>query len=371
MNVAPQYKLRDMLVSAAAFVVIVAGMRAAAPFLTPLLLAIFIAIIVTPLFFGLQRLGMRSGIALLVLVMALALILMLGTTVLLGSINAFSENLADYQAALKSQLTAPLQWLAEKGIDAGDEFAEEYLTGRTALNVMKGTLGALTAILSQTFIVLLIVVFLLLEAALLPGKLRAAPGISVDTRDRLSQAVDSVRQYMGMKALLSLATGLLVWITALVLGIDYPVLLGVLAFLLNFIPNIGSIMAAIPGVLLALVEFGPARAGGVAAVYLMINVCIGNFLEPRIMGKGLGLSPMIIVVSLLLWGWVLGPIGMLLSVPLTMTVKVFMASLDETRGIAILMGSVVPEELRNDSAMGSGHPESLDLSEPGDQVDNG
>ena len=135
--------------------------------------------------------------------------------------------------------------------------------------------------------------------------------------------------------------GLLLWL----LSVPYPVLWGTLAFLLNYIPTIGSILAGIPAVLLSLVVGGPSLAAWVVVVYLVVNNLIGSFLEPRFMGSRLGLSPLIVLLSMIFWGWVLGPVGMFLSVPITMTLKIALEGTPETRGIAMLMGPApTPEE---------------------------
>jgi AI-2 transport protein TqsA len=122
-----------------------------------------------------------------------------------------------------------------------------------------------------------------------------------------------------------------------VIGVDYPIMWGMLAFAFNFIPNIGSIIAAVPAVLLAVVQLGPGSALEAAACYVAINMVVGNVIEPRFMGKGLGLSTLVVFLSLLFWGWVFGPIGMLLSVVLTMTLKMLLESSEETRWMALLL----------------------------------
>jgi predicted PurR-regulated permease PerM len=124
------------------------------------------------------------------------------------------------------------------------------------------------------------------------------------------------------------------------IGVDYPVLWGVLAFMLNFVPNIGSIIAAVPAVMLALVQWGVSSAVIVAAVYVAVQVMIGSIIEPKFMGRGLGLSTLVVFVSLVFWGWVLGPVGMLLSVPLTITVKLALDSKPETQWLGHLLGPV-------------------------------
>ena len=148
-----------------------------------------------------------------------------------------------------------------------------------------------------------------------------------------------MRRYLAIKSLMSLGTGAAVWLWLTILGVDYPVLWGLLAFLLNYVPNIGSIIAAVPAVLLALVQLGPAEAAWAAAGYLAVNVLFGNVLEPRFMGRGVGLSALVVFLSLVFWGWVLGPVGMFLSVPLTITAKIALAASDETRWAAVLLGT--------------------------------
>jgi AI-2 transport protein TqsA len=335
-----------LLVGAAAFIIIVAGLKAAAAFLVPLLLALFIAILAMPPFFALKRWGVPSGLALLALMLVLIAVLTLGTTGLLTSVNVFTNNLPQYQEGLYERLKGPVAWLESRGMGTLDEWINQYLTGKTALTIVRGTAGAVSGLLSQAFIVLLIVLFVLSEAAMFPAKLRAIPGMNQDSMDNLAQALESVRRYMGMKALTSLVTGTCVFILLRFMNVEAATMMGVLAFLLNFVPNVGSIMAAIPGVLLALVLNGGGSALAVGIGYLAINMLIGNFLEPKLMGGRLGLSPLIVVLSLLLWGWVLGPVGMLLSVPLTTTVKILLGSIEETRGIAILLGSSPPEPRR-------------------------
>ena len=144
---------------------------------------------------------------------------------------------------------------------------------------------------------------------------------------------------MTLKTVLSLLTGVLVAALNALLGVDYPVLWGLLAFFFNFVPNIGSIIAAVPAVLLALIQTDLTTTLLTAAGYVIINVGIGNFLEPRVMGRGLGLSTLVVFLSLVFWGWVLGPIGMLLSVPLTMIVKVTLENFEQTHWIAVLLSA--------------------------------
>ena len=149
---------------------------------------------------------------------------------------------------------------------------------------------------------------------------------------------ENVNRYMAIKTTVSVSTGLAVTLMLAVLGVDFPVLWGILAFMLNFVPTIGSIIAAVPAVLLALVELGPLSALLAASGYVALNIGFGNFIEPRFMGRGLGLSTLVVFLSLVLWGWVFGPVGMLLSVPLTMTAKIALEANPATEWLARLLG---------------------------------
>ncbi len=342
-----KYNFVSLLVGTAAFFIAVAGIKIASSFLVPLLLAVFIAALTTPLLFWLRKFKVPTWLALIILMAGLIIISTVGATVLLKSINSLGSNLSTYQEKLSEQLEKPLAFLEAKGMDSINEIISEHITGQTALNIAGNTISAVSGILGNIFIVLLVVFFFLSEAAIFPEKIKAMPGMTSDGIARLNEAVTSVRRYMSMKALTSFITGVCVFIIAKIFKVDAPIILGVLAFLFNFIPNIGSIMAAVPGIILALILHGTGAAIGIGIGYLVINMLIGNILEPRIMGESLGLSPLVVVLSLLLWGWVLGPVGMLLSVPLTTTVKLFMGSLEETRGIAILMSDAPPQKIVN------------------------
>jgi len=147
----------------------------------------------------------------------------------------------------------------------------------------------------------------------------------------------NINRYMGYKTLISLATGLLIWVLLMIIGVDFAGTWGVLAFLLNFIPGIGSILAAVPAIAWALVQLGLPAALLTLLAYLVVNIAIGNFVDPRLLGRKLGLSTLVVILSLIFWGWVFGPIGMLLSVPLTMITKIVLASREKTRWLAVLL----------------------------------
>jgi predicted PurR-regulated permease PerM len=181
--------------------------------------------------------------------------------------------------------------------------------------------------------------FILAEEVNFSEKLRHAVPGGEKTVKALSNFTSSVNKYMAIKMMVSLLTGFIVMASLFFMGVEYFVLWGLLAFLLNFIPTLGSIIAAVPPMLLAIIQLGIPEALAVAAVFFGINTIIGNVLEPRFMGKGLKLSSLVVFLSLVFWGWILGPVGMLLSVPLTMTVKIALENFEGTYWVGIMMGS--------------------------------
>ena len=199
---------------------------------------------------------------------------------------------------------------------------------------LAGGLGQFTA---STLLVLLAFMFLLLEERTFAGKLNAAFPTRRRARVRGRRFLRSVYRYLVIKTAASTATGLVVGVGLTFMGVDFAVLWGIVAGLLNFIPTIGSIIAAIPAVLIALMGIGIVEGLLVLGLFVAVNTIIGSIIEPRLMGRSLGLSPLVVLISLLIWGYVFGPIGMLLAVPLTMIAKLALDSSPQTRWAGIMM----------------------------------
>jgi len=328
-----------ILIALAAFVVVVAGMRAAEPLLTPFLLSALIAMICSPALFWLQSRKVPTGLAVLLVVLGVMIAGLLLGTFLGSSLNDFVRAAPGYQARLQEATRALFAWLQGLGLHVSRGVLPEYFDPAKAMQMIAASLKQLGGVLTNTFLILLTVIFILLEASGFPAKLRSALDRPEASLENFRLIADNIRRYISIKTVFSLLTGLLVTLLLLACRVDFPVLWGVLAFLLNYVPNIGSIIAAVPAVLLAFVQYGPTRALIVVAGYLVINTVLGSIFEPRYMGRGLGLSALVVFLSLVFWGWVLGPIGMLLSVLLTMVVKIALESYDDTRWLGVLLGS--------------------------------
>jgi predicted PurR-regulated permease PerM len=331
----------QILLTIAAFVIVVAGMSAAKVILVPFLLAAFIAIISAPPLFWLQRKGLSTWLALIVVILGVLFIGLLMAGLVGSSVQDFSRDLPVYEAKLKQQTNLVIGWLEKLGVDISGLAVTEIFDPGAAMKLVATLLNGLGSVLANGFLILMTVIFILLEASSFPAKLRTVLGGPQSSLVRFDNFISNVKQYMAIKTLISLATGILVAIWLIVIGVDYPLLWGLLAFALNYIPNIGSIISAVPAVLLAIIQLGLIRAAIVAAGYVVINLLMGNVIEPRFMGRGLGLSTLVVFLSLLFWGWVLGPVGMLLSVPLTITAKMALDSRDDTRWMAVLLGPEV------------------------------
>jgi AI-2 transport protein TqsA len=329
----------QILIIIAAFVIVVAGMGAAKAIIVPFLLAAFISISGSPILFWLKKWKVPTWLALLIVMVGILVFLLLIAGLIGSSINDFSSRLPFYEARLKGLTNAVLGWLEGRGVDVARFELNKIFNSASVMKFVAILLNELGGVLKNGFFILLTVIFMLLEASSVPTKLRAIFQDPETSLGRLKNFADTVIRYIAIKTWISLATGAFVAIFLTIVGVDYPLLWGLLAFILNYVPNIGSIMAAVPVILLTIIQLGLGSALVVAIGYVVINVIMGNAIEPRLMGRRLGLSTLVVFLSLIFWGWILGPIGMLLSVPLTMTVKIALETSEDTRWIAVLLGS--------------------------------
>ena len=248
---------------------------------------------------------------------------------------AFNDRLPFYQTRLDEILT---EMAAIFGQEVSVGRLIDWVQPGAAFSLVGTLLNGIQGLLANFFLIAFSVIFMLLESSSLPAKMRLVLRASRGEPEYFRRFTSSVQRYLGIKSLTSLATGLAVGVLAAGFGLDFPVLWGLLAFLLNFIPNIGSLIAAIPAVLLALIQFGGLNTAFIALGYFVINISIGGVIEPRVMGRGLGMSTLVVFLSLVFWGWVFGPVGMLLSVPLTMTAKIALESSERTAVLGLLLG---------------------------------
>lgn len=333
-------KNTNALISAAAVIVVVYGMQAAKVLLVPFLLAVFLALIAVRPMLWLQRKNVPSIAAAFLIVVNMMLILAVVGAIVGSSIGEFTKALPMYEESLDAIVKGALDFLARiSGNERSFSDLGELIDPGWAMGMAATILNALQDVLTNAFLILFTMVFILLEVSSAPIKAQAAFGAAAGTFKRPRAFISNLGRYLGIKTVVSIATGLTAGLVTWWIGLDFPLLWAMLAFLFNYVPTIGSIIAAVPAVLLALVQLGPGEALTTALGFLAINMIFGNMIEPRLMGRGVGISPLIIFTGLVLWGWIFGPVGMLLSVPLTMTVKMALESDERTRWAAILLGS--------------------------------
>ncbi|MGB7919324.1 MAG: AI-2E family transporter [Desulfobacterales bacterium] len=328
----------------AAIAIVVNFLQAAASVIAPVLLAAFIAIVATPPLRWLRRKRVPKWLALGLIVFVLFEAISILALVFTGELEGFRDGLPGYQERLILLSNQFGGWLEGAGMVNAREAVKDILNPQAAVNLVRVALTNVSGTFGSGLLVLLAVVFMLLEASSLPAKLTMAYHLTEEAAERLRRVVRSINQYMVIKSLASLATALCIWLWLWILGIDFAALWAILAFFLNFIPFVGAILMMIPAVFLALVQTDLQTTLLVALGYLVANTVIGNILEPKIMSRGLGISTLVVFLSLLFWGWVLGTVGVFLAVPLTMALITALGASPQTQPLAILLGPEVTPE---------------------------
>ncbi|WP_298445648.1 AI-2E family transporter [uncultured Ferrimonas sp.] len=321
----------------ACMVIILAAIKSASDIMVPFLLAMFLSIICNPLVQLLMKARLPRALAIFT-VMAIVILLGVWLGSLVGaSITDFRGQLPTYREQLTEQLQPLVQYLAQFNINLSTEQVKEQFDPGRIMGLATDILSSLGGLMANTLLIVLAVVFMLFEASGISRKLHFALDDPQMRLQQIDRFLDSVNRYLAIKTLVSLFTGIVVGVGLFIIGVDYFLLWGLVAFLFNYIPNIGSIIAAVPAVALAFLQFGVGGAAATAAVYVGSNMVMGNVVEPRMMGRTLGLSTLVVFLSLIFWGWLLGSVGMLLSVPLTMIVKIALESSDDGRWLAVLL----------------------------------
>ena len=331
--------LSKSLIIIASLFIVLAGLKLATDIIVPFILAAFIAIICNPLLRFFARFNVPKGLAILIIML---MIIAVGSSLagLVGqSLNDFSSQLPEYREDLQTRFIWLVNTAAQYNILIDKNQLISMFDPGKMIDMATNMLAGFGSAMANIFLIILTVVFMLFEAPMINKKVHLALDDPEMRQKQIDKFLGSINSYLAIKTLVSLATGLCASLLLWVLNVDYFVLWGVIAFLLNYIPNIGSIIAAIPAVLLALITQGTLISGVVAVGYVLINTVMGNVIEPKYMGKGLGLSTLVVFLSLIFWGWLFGTVGMLLSVPLTMVVKIALENSEEGQWLATMLGS--------------------------------
>ncbi len=405
-----------VLISLACVVIVVTGLKLAESLFIPIMLGLFIALLSMPILNWLDKHGLPRPLAVMATVFTDLLIL--GGIVFLASgvIGDFNEKSGEYTERMRYQagefsVTMDQQIARLEGFwrDAGEDKPEggasESVIGEGPENAQEngaksklkieekeeeGVLSAIgptmtfkelfdlywdsdrmlelvggfdvvnrfTSLASKAFFALIVMIFVLAESGRYAHKVSDVLKVKGPDLTRFQNISQDIQKYLGIKTAASAATGLLATLTCVIFRIDFPFLWGLVAFLFNYVPAIGSILAGIPPLILALILYGFWPALGVMVCYLVINIVIGNFVEPMLLGERFGISTVIVIISVLFWGFIWGPVGMLLAVPLTMLVKVMLDNSSDFQWVSALMGKGVPDVDDPGSSDSSGSEES-------------
>jgi predicted PurR-regulated permease PerM len=337
MDIMENHKVGYSFLVMASVVIVLAGIKSASEIVVPFLLSLFLAIILSPIYNYFRKKGLADYISLTLVIGLFTIFLVLVANLLGSSTQDFSSNIDFYQSKLLSYFNELDSFASSLGVELPVNEFSNIINSKQIMLFTTDILQSMGSMFANGFVVLFTLIFMLLESSHFFEKISCIKGMDGSVK-HIKEFSTKIKKYMGLKALMSLLTGFIIWIALSLIGTDYAFLWAFLAFLLNFIPNIGSIIAAVPAVLLTLVQLGGLSAVLVAIIYLAVNIVIGTILEPRVMGRGLGLSTLIVFLSLLFWGWLLGSVGMLLSIPLTIMAKIAFDTNEKTKWIAILLG---------------------------------
>ena len=331
------------LLTIASAVVVLAGLGAARPVVGPVVIALLLTIAWAPAANWLRRHRWPATIAWLTGMVLGILFVVLFVLLVASSLGQLQDKLPDYQPRVSALQQTVAGWLDLLPFDASRLLSSDAMQPDALVGYALRLIGGLTATAGALGVFVFIMAFMMVEAVRYPGKLRDA--IATSAGDRLQRFWGSMQSYVTISAVFGLIAGVLNTVLLLALGVDFAILWGVGSFVLSFLPNIGFLLALAPPTLLALIQFGFARAAIVVAGFTLINFVLDNVLKPRFVGTSLDLSPAVVVLSLLFWGWLLGVSGALLAVPLSLAARFLFDNFDETRWIAHLMSDAKPAPL--------------------------
>jgi AI-2 transport protein TqsA len=342
-----------LVLVAASVVVIIFGMKQAASVVTPVLLSLVITMAITPLLTWQVRKGVNRSVAFLTTLIAAAVVGGGAILLLMTSLAKFIADLPSYADELEPYWDALLGMLESIGIDTADLASLKNVDPQKILETGASLANAIVDTISGLSLMALTVLFMLMEASTITTKLKN--GVAGDALRRMADVTTDMRSFIKVTAVMGAVVAVLDTILLLAVGVPNALLWGFLSFFLSFIPFIGFIIAMIPPTIMALITGGWEAALIVLAGYLIMNTISDNLVKPRVMGTETNLSPLTVFLSVMLWGWVLGPVGGLLAVPVTLLAKrLILEAYDEWKWFAIVIGDVPKEDKPKERRHGLG-----------------
>ncbi|WP_236842625.1 AI-2E family transporter [Campylobacter lanienae] len=331
--------MRFNLVAVASFVIIISGLSLASSIVVPFLLAVFIAIIVYPILEMMSKIHINRFFAFIILIGICGSGLWFLGNVVAGAIVKFSTDLPLYKAKIDIFIDNLIIYAKDQAdIDISNNLLS-FINLDKLIITTSNLLLQTGSLVTQSFLVFLLLAFILFESQIFKQKVEYFAIKDPSALHIANTFISNLKRYLAIKTISSIATGVIVWGFLILFDVPHALLWAVLAFILNYIPTIGSIIAAIPAILVSLAVNDISATLWLTLIYLVVNISIGNFIEPRFLGKGLGISTLVVILSLLFWGFIFGIGGMFLAVPLTMSIKIALDANPRTKFISILLSN--------------------------------
>ncbi|MGM9997282.1 AI-2E family transporter [Campylobacter lanienae] len=331
--------MRFNLVEVASFVIIIGGLSLASSIVVPFLLAVFIAIIVYPILEMMSKIHINRFFAFIILIGICGSGLWFLGNVIAGAIVKFSTDLPLYKAKIDIFIDNLIIYAKDQAdIDISNNLLS-FINLDKLIITTSNLLLQTGSLVTQSFLVFLLLAFILFESQIFKQKVEYFAIKDPSALHIANTFISNLKRYLAIKTISSIATGVIVWGFLILFDVPHALLWAVLAFILNYIPTIGSIIAAIPAILVSLAVNDISATLWLTLIYLIVNISIGNFIEPRFLGKGLGISTLVVILSLLFWGFIFGIGGMFLAVPLTMSIKIALDANPRTKFISILLSN--------------------------------
>ncbi len=331
--------MRFNLVEVASFVIIIGGLSLASSIVVPFLLAVFIAIIVYPILEMMSKIHINRFFAFIILIGICGSGLWFLGNVIAGAIVKFSTDLPLYKTKIDIFIDNLIIYAKDQAdIDISNNLLS-FINLDKLIITTSNLLLQTGSLVTQSFLVFLLLAFILFESQIFKQKVEYFAIKDPSALHIANTFISNLKRYLAIKTISSIATGVIVWGFLILFDVPHALLWAVLAFILNYIPTIGSIIAAIPALLVSLAVNDISATLWLTLIYLVVNISIGNFIEPRFLGKGLGISTLVVILSLLFWGFIFGIGGMFLAVPLTMSIKIALDANPRTKFISILLSN--------------------------------
>ena len=290
-------------------------------------------------FHGWRKRKSPNGLHIIIVILGLILIFFGFISLIGGTLSFFLSNVSKYESTITTISKSTIRFLNENGFNIPQDQITKLIQPERIEKFTSVAVKELFTMLGSAFLIFLIILFILMEFGSFFIKAKAITNGSYKSILYFSTILKNIRHFLAIKTLICLAIGILIYISLLIIGVDYPLMWALLAGLMNYIPNIGSIIATIPAFFFALLQLGLGGALWTLGSFVVIHNVLGNFAEPKLMGKGLDLSALVVILSLIFWGFIMGPVGMFLATPFTLTLKIIMEQNEKTRWIAILIGT--------------------------------